>query len=368
MLTQVTLNDIEPIAIGAGILGTGGGGDPYIDSLHLRQAIRETGPQTVLAPADLPDDATVVIVGYMGAPTASIEKIQEGTELVQAVRLLEEHIHTRVDAIGIAEIGGGNSLGPIITGLQAGIPTLDADGMGRAFPELPMSTFLFNDEIKPEPLAMVDAGGNKVVLPQTASAKWGERIARTLTVCMGATAGVACMPMTGAQFKRHCIPHTLTLAWQLGKRVQAARKAGEDLPQAIADSLQGRILLRGKISDVNRRTTKGFARGTVTIQGFGAANDELHIEFQNEFLIAYQGTQSQPKKVVATVPDLICIVTEDEGQSVATELLRYGTRVAVLAVPAAPQLKTVSALGVVGPRAFGYDVDFAPLAGGVIGI
>ncbi len=365
MLTQVTLNDIDPIAIGAGILGTGGGGDPYLDSLHLRAVIREHGPQTVLAPAELSDDATVVIVGYMGAPTASIEKIQEGTELLQAVRLLEQHIGKQIDAIGIAEIGGGNSMGPIITGLQAGVPTLDADGMGRAFPELPMTTFLFNDELKPEPLAMVDAAANKVVLPQTASAAWGERIARTLTVCMGATAGVACMPMTGAQFKRYCIPHTLTLAWQLGKRVQAARKAGEDLPQVIADTLQGRILLRGKISDVNRRTAKGFARGTVTIQGFGAEaeNDELYIEFQNEFLIAYRNGN-----VVATVPDLICIVTEDGGQSVATELLRYGTRVAVLGVPAAPQLKTARALGVVGPKGFGYDVAFVPLAGGVIGV
>ena len=154
----------------------------------------------------------------------------------------------------------------------------------------------------------------------------------------------------------------MTLAWQLGKRVQAARKAGEDAPQVIADTLQGRVLLRGKISDVNRRTTKGFARGTVTIQGFGAAKDELHIEFQNEFLIAYHNGQ-----VAATVPDLICIVTEDQGQSVATELLRYGTRVAVLGVPAAPQLKTERALDVAGPRGCGYDVGFVPLTGGVIG-
>ena len=39
-LRQVTLDDIEPIALGAGILGTGGGGNPYLGSLHLRQEIR----------------------------------------------------------------------------------------------------------------------------------------------------------------------------------------------------------------------------------------------------------------------------------------------------------------------------------------
>jgi uncharacterized protein len=52
---------------------------------------------------------------------------------------------------------------------------------------------------------------------------------------------------------------------------------------------------------------------------------------------------------------------------VATELLRYGTRVAVLAVPAAPQLKMPTALNVVGPQAFGYDVPFTPLPGVCIG-
>ena len=69
-----------------------------------------------------------------------------------------------------------------------------------------------------------------------------------------------------------------------------------------------------------------------------------------------------------TTPDLICIVTEEQGEPVTTELLRYGTRVAVIAVPAPPQLKTEIALEVVGPGAIGYDVTFRPLPGGVIGL
>ena len=63
MLKHVTLNDIEPIAIGAGILGTGGGGDPYLDSLQLRSEVRARGPAPVLDPQALDDDATIVIVG-----------------------------------------------------------------------------------------------------------------------------------------------------------------------------------------------------------------------------------------------------------------------------------------------------------------
>jgi DUF917 family protein len=362
MLTQVTLHDIESIAIGAGILGTGGGGDPYLESLHLRNVIHDLGVPQVLDPQALADNARVVVIGYIGAPTVSIEKLPEGTELVRAIRLLEQHLGQRMDAIGIAEIGGGNALGPLIAGLQAGIPTLDADGMGRAFPEMQMSTYLFHNDVPVAPFTMVEARDNAVVVPHTVSAVWAERIARNLAVSMGATAGLAGFVMTGAQFKAYCVPYTLSLAHRLGERVLTARRLGEDPPQVIADTLAGRVLFRGKIVDVNRRTTKGFARGTLTLHGYKGEEETLFIEFQNEFLIARLNGA-----VVATVPDLICIVTEDEGQPVATELLRYGTRVAVLGVPAAPQLKSSTALKVVGPQAFGYDVEFAPLPGACIG-
>ena len=63
------------------------------------------------------------------------------------------------------------------------------------------------------------------------------------------------------------------------------------------------------------------------------------------------------------MPDLITLVSLEDGEPIGTESLRYGLRVAVLAMPAPKELKTPEALAVVGPRAFGYDLDFAPLPG-----
>lgn len=54
------------------------------------------------------------------------------------------------------------------------------------------------------------------------------------------------------------------------------------------------------------------------------------------------------------------IVAAEDAEPVSTELLRYGYRVAVLLLPAPELLTTLAALAVVGPRAFGYDVDFRP--------
>ena len=385
MLREVTLDDIRPIAIGAGILGTGGGGNPYLGGLHLASVIREKGPQPLIDPFALADEALVCVVGSIGAPTVSIEKLPEGTEMARALRLLEEHTSRRFDAVAIAEIGGANSMQPLIGGLQAGIPTVDSDSMGRAFPEIQMSSYLFGSDAKVAPYAMVDAADNAAVVPQAASDLWGERIARNIAVSMGARAGLAACMMSGAQLKASGVHYTMSLAHHLGRRVIEAQEQKSDVPEAVADVLDGQVIFRGKISDVNRRTTKGFARGWVRISAFdpiqlppnalgilppvrrgdrgGISRGVLEIEFQNELLIARINGEA-----LVTTPDLICIVTQEEGEPVTTEMLRYGTRVAVIAVPAPQQLKTDAALAVVGPGAFGYDVEFRPLPGGVIGL
>ena len=358
MKSLVTLDDVEAISIGAGILGTGGGGDPYLESIQLRRELEHRGSQQLIDPKTLKATARMVVVGMIGAPTAGIEKLREGTEILRAVRLLETHLGQKFDAIVIAEIGGANSMGPLIAGLQAGIPTVDGDGMGRAFPELQMCSFLFQGDVEVAPLALVDAGEGTAVIPYTTTAIWSERLARNLATSMGATAGLAGVVMTGKQVKEYCVPYTVSLACNLGKRVIQARAESDDVCEIIARSLGGRVQLRGKIADVFRRTTRGFARGNLTIEGYGHARSRLHIDFQNEFLIA-----EQDGNVVATVPDMICIVVEETGEPIVTERLQYGTRVAVLVVPGAAALKTPAALRVVGPKAFGYETEFVPLPG-----
>ncbi|WP_332307709.1 hypothetical protein [Saccharopolyspora erythraea] len=76
------------------------------------------------------------------------------------------------------------------------------------------------------------------------------------------------------------------------------------------------------------------------------------LRFQNEHLVAERdGT------VLASVPDLICVLDYDAGEAVTTESLRYGQRVAVIAAPADPRWHSPAGLEVAGPRYFGYDID-----------
>src|SRR5262249_23942559 len=58
----VSLDEIESIAVGAWILGTGGGGSPYLALLNLRRLYREGTVVSLMDPAELADDDRVAVV------------------------------------------------------------------------------------------------------------------------------------------------------------------------------------------------------------------------------------------------------------------------------------------------------------------
>jgi DUF917 family protein len=61
---------------------------------------------------------------------------------------------------------------------------------------------------------------------------------------------------------------------------------------------------------------------------------------------------------MVSTPDLICVLDSESGEAIGTETIRYGQRATVIALPAAKVFLTPRGLDHVGPRAFGYDLDF----------
>jgi hypothetical protein len=358
-LDRITADDLEAIAVGAGILGTGGGGNPRIGRLRLLSILDDDDyPDEVeiVSPSDLDPDATVASVGGMGAPTIGVEKFPRGDEEAKSLAAIERASGETVDALIPGEIGGINSIVPLCVGAKTGLPVVDADGMGRAFPELQMDTFF----IYGAPVnfaAITDERGNQVTYRDIDSAKRLEDFARAITVDMGGRAGYAFPLMDGAFVAEYAVPNTLSLATHLGHTVLDARTGGVDPVAAACDVVGGVELFTGKVTDVFRRNREGFAFGEVTLAELDGEGS-LTIEFQNEFLVARDGSG----EVLAMVPDLVCLADKDTGAPVTTDTLRYGQRVRVVGVPAPDLLTTPEALDVVGPGAFGYDLPYRPLS------
>jgi DUF917 family protein len=295
----------------------------------------------------------------MGAPVIGIERLKRGDEALNAMRALERHIARPFTHVIPGEIGGANAINPMIVAAQSGLPVIDGDGMGRAFPELQMDTFSI-DGIPAAPGAICDIRGHVTIFDGFSDPVVLERYARAVTIEMGGSAGYAFPVMTGAEVKRTAIPHTISLAVAIGDAVLSARQKHENPVDAVLSVSGGRRLFAGKVVDIERRLSGGFARGVVTIDGIGDDQGrQLTIDLQNEYLIA----RAKDGEILAIVPDLICLVDADTADPITTEVIRYGLRVVVLGMPAPDQLKTPAALAVVGPKAFGYEVEFVPLPG-----
>jgi DUF917 family protein len=144
----------------------------------------------------------------------------------------------------------------------------------------------------------------------------------------------------------------------VGSLLLDIQRQKEDGWDRLLEFTEGRIVFEGKIIDVDRRTTTGFARGTVTIEDFTDPSRTMRIEIQNELLLAIE--DGRP---VVTPPDLICMLDFETADPITTETIAYGQRVRILGLPCADEWKRGAWLDVVGPAAFGYDVDYVPLKG-----
>jgi DUF917 family protein len=352
---------VDRIAIGAAVLGSGGGGDPYVGKLMAKQAIREHGPVKLIDADDVPDGALIIPSAMMGAPAVMLEKLPNGHEPETAFRALEKFLGKTAYGVISIEAGGINSCIPIYTAATLGLPLVDGDGMGRAFPELPMASFSIGG-VSSTPMVVCDEKGNKMVL-ETVTNAWSETLARTATVAMGLNSMLGIYSMDGATLKRLAVRGTMTLAEKIGEAILLAGKSRISALEGILELTHGFRLFEGKIKDVRRDLTTGFMRGTVSFEGFDAdRGSTFDLDFQNENLVGKRNG-----KTAALTPDLITVLDQERGLPITTENLKYGQRCIVIGMPCNPIWRTEAGIKQVGPRYFKYDLDYVPietLAGG----
>ncbi|MCP4179030.1 MAG: DUF917 domain-containing protein [bacterium] len=347
---------IENISVGAAFLGSGGGGNPYYGKLLAIDNIKKRGPIKVIDIDELNDDDLIITSSGMGAPCVALEKVDNSFEYISAFQELEKHIGKKAKAVISIEMGGLNSLMPMIVASELNLPLVDGDSMERAFPELQMVSYTIHG-IPETPLVLADEKGNTVLL-KTIDNFWTEKIARSVTSDMGGIAAVASFPINKKTLKNAFIPNSLSKAEKIGKIIRDSAKQNVNPISKLCEYTGAVELFKGKISDISNRIVKGFSRGNVVVESTHKNKiiDLLSIDFQNEFLIAYKDNTP-----IGTTPDLIVLLDEETHEPVTTESLKYGIRVIVLGVPCHPCWRTEVGLKLVGPKYFGYDVEFIPV-------
>jgi DUF917 family protein len=357
---MLTLPEQEALLLGCHILGTGGGGS-LERGVALVRANAAAGRELHLASLDeVPDEALVAVPYGVGSLTpAQREQTTDPEALapVKAFRLLQRYLGESFFGVLSTELGGGNTATALVTASVMGLPLVDADPAGRSVPEVFQTTFYLAG-VGIAPMALVTPQGDEIVIARVADDFRAEALARHIAIASGSTAGVADHPLRGWELRTSVIKGAISHALVLGQAVARARTEGADAVAAATHVGKGYRLFDGVVAaDAAWAEAAGFTVGGVDLDGRGPwSGKRMRIEFKNENMTAaIDGT------IVATIPDLICILEAADGQPVTNPRIPAGLAVSVAGFPAPAEWRTPRGIESFGPPYLGLDIPYVPL-------
>uniref|UniRef100_A0A8H7K6G1 Hydantoinase/oxoprolinase N-terminal domain-containing protein n=1 Tax=Bionectria ochroleuca TaxID=29856 RepID=A0A8H7K6G1_BIOOC len=378
---MVSTTDLEWLAEGCYVLGCGGGGSPYPEMLKLRQHLEQGHELRVIDMKSLEDDARIYWAGNMGSPAVPAERLSASESILAMETMMEYNNHESFDAMIGIEIGGSNGLQPLTIGssLHFDRPVVDADWMGRAYPNLWQVIVAVQEENQILPCAIASGDGRTLIMTKSPDDKLIDQTLRAPSIEMGYYVGFCARPTTTELVHRWAIRNTMSQAWRIGRCIARANRANtmstvtEQIIEEMGGEESAKVLFRGKIVEVERRLFKGHSHGEVVIRHVSAdadheqdnttaslpamaAGGDLHIPFMNENLLARHRRDDGSEAVIAAVPDLITVINSANGKALGIGEYRYGMVVTVLGVACSPVWNDNDpGLRAGGLAAFGYD-------------
>lgn len=361
----------------------------------MRDMLRAGHKMRVIDASSLAEDAVVYWGGHMGSPATSNERLQS-IETVHAFHALLEYLgQDTFDAVMSLEIGGANGLEPFLAGSTRFFdrPIIDADWMGRAYPTYWQTTLAVHAPGELVPCAIDSGDGKTILMTKASNDEIVDRALRASCSEMGSRVGMASKPTTTDKVKKFSVLNTVSLAWRIGRCIALAEATNtlstvaEQIVEQVGGEKSAKILFRGKIINVERRLFKGHSYGTITIASLSSDEEEeeegesshspakrlpavkssgtLTIPFKNENIYAehtddgkeqQNGVKTTTTTILASVPDLICVLDTVSGKSLGVPEFKYGFRVTVLGITCSPRWSdTEAGVRIGGPGAFGYD-------------
>ncbi len=369
-----TEQDCEDFVRGLCFMGAGGGGRPQL-GLKLLLDQLEAGREIEWVDVDsLPEDAWTVTVAGMGGrggaggteeELAGLGCVEEKYDplgrMVAAVQALQDYAGIKVEAIVPVEIGASNVPAPLAAALELGLPAVDGDyAGGRAIPEVPQTI----PEVRGVPvcpMSFVTRWGDVVILKDTVSTAMADRIGRLIIVAVYGGVGVSCYLMQVKQAKEVLAAGTLTTALHVGREIREAREKGADPVAAAVKAVDGWLLFEGEVTSSEIADEESYAFGLGSHKLKGLRNYKGHtfkIWYKNEYHVSW--LDDNP---FVTSPDSLIMVDLETGEPAISYDFAIGARVAVVGRKAHEAYRTQKGIELLGPRHFGFDLDYVPIEG-----
>lgn len=337
--SEITAGDIDTLALGCDLLGSGGGGSTSAARLIAAHHLADRPPVRLLG--DVDPSVPVACVGAMGSAVVMLESLPGPSVFVRAVHKLEER-HGRIDAIMPLEVGGVNGVLAALIASALDRPLVDADPMGRAFTLIHRTVLALTVPLTT--LAFAGATGGSACF-QASDGQQLERMVRSILPSVGGWAAIACHAGDAGTIVGNAVKGSVSRALGLG-RALAEAMAGH--PEAFESYPGLRIVLDGTIVEVTRRP--GVTVAAVASLQSGRARSAVRIDFANEFVAVYVGGE-----LAASAPDIICVLDEATWQPLSVDTLGPHQRVRIVVIDAPAELREAHAVGGdFGMASYGY--------------
>ena len=337
----------------------------YIE--RVTAAMAEGAEFRVVSADDLPDDWMAVGtagVGGGGAWEHVIERTEaqglervEGTNL-RSVELLAGNMGVEFNAVLRLESAGA-TLQALMLASDMGVPLVDACLSVRARPEI-QQQIPWLVGIPSTPSALVTRWGDEVVIRGVDDYR-AEDLARGVAVSSGGGASIAMNPMTADEVRRGTIKGALTEAIEFGRTVREAREQGNDPIAALIELTGGYKLFQGIVTRSDQRGDRGFSWTDAELDGVDEFEGHTYEIFvKNENIVSWLDGELD-----AISPDYIFNLNPETGEAITGGGLGgypMGMEVVIVGVPGHAEWLTPEGIDIIGPRHFGFDFDYVPIA------
>lgn len=318
---EIRVDNLNTIHKGSNFLGSGGG----IESLHAKTIVAYQLKKRNLSIVELDslkDDDLIATMIIFGSPVAESERNYNLGHFEQLIRQTNKNLGKQIAAIAPISVGGGTLFVPLSVAACLNIPVVDADCIGRCFPELQMiSTHIAGIGTKTSFITNT-MGGFFTIESRNFHAL--EYHIRQVTKSSGGLCLVIPQVLTGEEAKRGLIPGTLTQALTIGQIIQEKRSL-----RAVMDHTGGTFVGIGGITfaEGSLKLPKPFRR-RIVIQ-----NQERGLVWEvfqrNEFDMLFENG-----KCIAEVPDIITICDPYTCEPLTTNQLKLNANVAICTMKA----------------------------------